>query len=207
MEYFDYLIPKRNIQRLLEARHVSQKDLGDIIGMSQPNISKALNLKEKKSFTIEQIYNIAKYFNVSVDSLLGSPASSSEKIEPIVILDYLTELLSKDLLRAKKIEVNETVYKEYFDECSYEFRPQDEKVVYPAFFFPSFSRSTDYEYKNFSDEDLFYEFNSSGNATRYTRLNKILLDFIGIIRLYKNGEISQEAFEMILSDYKNKLAK
>ena len=42
-----------NINRLVTENGMTQAQLGEILGMSQPNISKALNKNDKKSFTLD----------------------------------------------------------------------------------------------------------------------------------------------------------
>ena len=71
MSNFNIDIQKQNIRILMENNRITQQQLADAIDMSQSNISKALSLKDKKCFTVEQIYRIAEYFNVSIDYLLG----------------------------------------------------------------------------------------------------------------------------------------
>ena len=71
MQKFDILILKRNINDLLRDKGTTQQQLADALGMSQSNVSKALSEKDKKCFTVEQIFGIADFFGVSIDWLLG----------------------------------------------------------------------------------------------------------------------------------------
>lgn len=62
MQKFNVDILKQNISTLMKNEGVKQQELADIIGMSQSNISKALSLKEKKCFTVEQIFLYCRLF-------------------------------------------------------------------------------------------------------------------------------------------------
>jgi len=45
----------RNITQLMKDNGITQEKLADILGMSQPNVSKALSLRDKKCFTLDQV--------------------------------------------------------------------------------------------------------------------------------------------------------
>ena len=73
MSVFDRDILITNIKNLMSNTNTTQEKLAKALGMSQPNLSKALNPKDKKCFTVAQLVEIADHFNVSVDELvLGS---------------------------------------------------------------------------------------------------------------------------------------
>ena len=63
MSNYDTDILIENINRLVTENGMTQAQLGEILGMSQPNISKALNKNDKKSFTLDQVIGIAKHFH------------------------------------------------------------------------------------------------------------------------------------------------
>ena len=52
MSNFDRDILISNINTLMSNNGVTQKKLGEILGMSQPNVNHALNPNEKKCFTL-----------------------------------------------------------------------------------------------------------------------------------------------------------
>jgi len=59
-------------ERLLELRqdnNLTQQQLADIAGISQPSIVKIE--KKHRAASIEVIYAIAEYFNISIDWLVG----------------------------------------------------------------------------------------------------------------------------------------
>ena len=82
MSKFNRDILNQNIEIQLKKKNINKSKLAEILGMSQPNVSKALNPNKKKCFTLEQVINIADYFNVTIDSLVGSTyAAFKEAVE------------------------------------------------------------------------------------------------------------------------------
>lgn len=53
--------------------NLTQRDIADIMGISQSNFSKILSGTLKRYFTITQLITFAKHFNLSMDYLLGYP--------------------------------------------------------------------------------------------------------------------------------------
>ena len=76
MQNYDTNILIQNIKRLMRDKNVSQQKLAEILEMSQPNVSKALNEKDKKCFTLIQVIGIAEYFHISVDELVHNKKSA-----------------------------------------------------------------------------------------------------------------------------------
>ena len=58
-----------NISALMSNNSVTQEKMAQAIGMSQPNFNHAIHNTGGKRFTIEQIFDIAHYFGVSIDWL------------------------------------------------------------------------------------------------------------------------------------------
>ena len=101
---------KANIRKLLEERGVTQAELAEITGMSQPNVSKALNPKDKKCFTVDQLFAIAQHYGVSIDELVGNKAPNEFATSPRAALAFITKLLCESKLRHTTVEVEEWVY-------------------------------------------------------------------------------------------------
>ena len=66
MSFYNTDILIRNITQLMKDNGITQEKLADILGMSQPNVSKALSLRDKKCFTLDQVVGIAEHFGVSI---------------------------------------------------------------------------------------------------------------------------------------------
>lgn len=75
---------------LRKENNVSQQDIGNLVGISSQAVSKwELGISEPDN---ESLVKIAKYFNVSVDYLLGNVSKNSEKDE----MEYLRQILIKN---------------------------------------------------------------------------------------------------------------
>ena len=98
MSKLNYDAAKRNIDTLRKNKGLTQAQLADAIGMSQPNLNKALNIKEKRFFSADQLYSIADLFNVSIDELLlrESPMSSTNSLRSIA--EFIIDLLERDII-------------------------------------------------------------------------------------------------------------
>lgn len=66
------------IKELRENRNISQKELGECIGVSDVMIS--MYEQNKKNPSIPTITKLSEYFGVSIDYLLSSDIAADEKI-------------------------------------------------------------------------------------------------------------------------------
>ena len=79
------------------------KDLGEIVGMSESEVSKRLKIENGSNFfSLEQIKQIADYFGVSVDFLMGRKVRSNYEI-----CEFLSILLEDG-----RIDIKEEIIKE-----------------------------------------------------------------------------------------------
>ena len=175
--------------------------------MSQPNVSKALNPKEKKCFTLEQVIDIADYFDVTIDSLVGSP-----KTDTIVSADssrdiaaFLAQCIENEKATVAEYTIEQTVFVEDFDPrnifCNYTQTTQT--VKYPILYFsdywsPSQSNQTDEEFS-----ELMQEAFQCGNQTENVPINNFLRHFLQIHALYKKGELATETYKTVVQDLLN----
>ena len=68
----------RNIQGILKEREISNKEIYNAIGMSQGNYSNAINRKNGKQFSAEQMLRIADYLDVSLDEIFSTKEMQSD---------------------------------------------------------------------------------------------------------------------------------
>ena len=128
---YDLNIIKENVLMLMKANNITQTTLAEAIGMQQSAISKALNKNNSSSFTISQIVNIANYFCVSLDNLLGVKPQK-KNYNDVTLADVLEKLFELD-------DMLEFDIGEYFTEIphdkrysiSYELRDYAYKLNYP----------------------------------------------------------------------------
>ena len=73
IEMLNICILKQNIKKLMKENGTKQKDLADLLMLTQSDISKRLSDNTTACFTLEQTYKIAHYYNVTVDYLIDGP--------------------------------------------------------------------------------------------------------------------------------------
>lgn len=206
MSELNFELLQANIRNLLKKHDLTQANLAEIAGMTQANVSKALNPKESKQFTLDQMYRISQHFGVSIDELVGNTAAEKAETSPRASLAFIAKLLCDSKLRYTTISVPEWVYEfEYTGSGYHECRGKQKDIEYPAFYFASYQHLEDYARSTVSDEDIHYEFMSAGNETRFSHLNAVLKKFLPMVKLYRETEIPDEAFQMVLNGYLEQL--
>lgn len=200
MSELNHDILEKNISQLLKRKGITQNQLAEIAGMTQANVSKALNPKEKKHFTIDQIYRISRYFKVSIDSLVGD--SEEIKASPRSCFEFLSYLMKIGRLRTTTIEYDETVYEK--DEIWTNFLKAKRTISTPAFYFPDFYTPTT-DKDNAYAENIYFE--KKSNKTDYYQLNRVLEKTSPIIRLFFNEEIPEDALDAIIEKYMEGLSE
>lgn len=205
MTNFDLGMLKQNIKLLLRNNGMTQQQLAEVLGMSQSNVSKALNEDEKKCFTVEQIYTIAEHFQVSIDSLFGRVNGEKLSGGQRTLAALIAALLNDGTAKSTNITAEDVVYKlrvtypkqsRYRDSEVHSYNA----IYFPNYWDPSNKSADDDERKRLSNEASQYG-NESGNAP----LNAFLQKYIDILRVYKDGQISKEAYEIVLKDYLGQL--
>ena len=79
-----------NIRALLKRYDMTQQQLAGITGMTQANVSKALNSNDKRHFTLEQVICISQHFGVPIDELVGNEVSQEAATSPRAVLAFLS---------------------------------------------------------------------------------------------------------------------
>lgn len=206
MSELNFSLLEENIRILMEKNKITQQQLAEIVGMTQANVSKSLNPNEKKHFTLDQVYRITQYFEVSIDSLVGNPAEKSAGTSPRDAFRFITKFLSVGQLRTAELTVNETKYEQEYCSGLMEYKPREIEDTYPVFFFPDYERFSDYKLSDQDELDLHMQFCACGNDTSFLYLNEILKKMIPLIAQYRDGDIPEEAFQMIVDGYANQLS-
>ena len=206
MPHFHPETLKRNIKDLLENKNITQVQLAEILGMSQSNISKALNENEKKCFTLEQVYNIAAQFNVSIDSLCGNNTPELASTSPRAIVSFISRALEQGDAKYTTVEIEEDVF-----EMDYNARPYPEcvnekrMIKYPAFYFPDYYDPFEGCEDQEDYEDRYSEVRVTGNDTRNVRVNEFFRKYLPILKLFKKKELAEDAYRIVLTDFLNRL--
>lgn len=95
------------LKELRKARGLSLKELGDILGVAESTVSLYENSKREASYTVLQ--KLSKYFNVSIDYLLGGDKQNGEQKCPYTIYIPILESVS---LSGGGVECNYSAEKE-----------------------------------------------------------------------------------------------
>ena len=195
-----------NIRDLLKRENMTQQRFAEIVGMTQANVSKALNPDDKRCFTLEQVYRISKYFRISIDELTGNTVAEKASTSPRAVLAFLVELLKTDKARSTpwvhKDEVFDVTYGAEGPSCSHIYLD----VEYPTIYFPGhfeFDGMMDYDTEE--AQELYAEYTQCGNETEFRDMNDIIKKLLPMIELYKDKEIPDEAFQMIVDGYLKQL--
>ena len=206
MSELNFKLLQENIRGLLKKHDLTQSELAGIAGMSQGNFSKALNPDEKKQFTLEQLYRIAQHFGVSMDELVGNKAADNASTSPRASLDFVTKLLCVGKMRSTTVTMEEWVYEPYYNSHGYpDCRPEKKSIEYPAFYFADYQWIADFAKNEYDEEDVHTEFLMCGNSTKFQQVNEIFRKLIPMIKLYRETEIPDEAFQMVLNGYLEQL--
>ena len=208
MQFFDNDILIQNIQKLMNANNITQCMLADILGMSQSNVSKALNKNDKKSFTLNQVVGIAKYFNTSIDVLLGNDNVRLPGRSPRDIASFIVQLIEKGDFVVFDHNVEELVYDVNYDDEGYPYTTSSEiNNLYHAFYLPSFWQvPKDSSISNEEKQDMWAEINSCGNTGRHYSTNKVIHQFLQIYAMYKQKGLEEETYRTVVEDLLNHLS-
>jgi len=206
MSELNFELLQENIRNLMKKQEITQAQLAEIAGMTQANVSKALNPKETKQFNLDQLYRISQHFAVSIDELVGNTAVAKAETSPRAAFALITKLLCESKMRYTTVTVPEWVY-EYEEDFGYpECRGKQKDIEYPAFYFASYQHPEDYAKSDISDEDLHYEFMSVGNSSRFQLVNELMGRFLPVVKSFRETEFPDEAFQMVLNGYLDQLA-
>lgn len=202
MADIDKNIVKSNILMLMRKKNISQSDLCEATGMSQPNLSTALNLKSKRFFSVDQICSIAECLNVSLNSLLNLDASKNQNIDLRQIGEFIIELLKSGRIELKSTGVDELVTIEKLDYDEYgssDIGGRYQGVPYTAIVFPNFSEHCEREVALPDGERA--RVNSTGNKP----INDFLKKLPDIQKLYREGRLPEDAYDTIIQSYLEQL--
>ena len=201
MSDFDVDILIKNIKKIMKDKNISQAKLAEILGMSQPNISKALSRNERKCFTLAQIYDLACYFKISIDELVGNVSGMEASISPRSTAAFITKLAEAHAIEFIPYSRTEEVFKLVEDtSLSYvDYSRVNEKVTYPAIILKSYWSPNDAPNEEAFQESLTEAF-QVGNETAMLPANKYLDQFQEIFKIYEKGDLSKQTYETVIAD-------
>lgn len=206
MQKFDSLILKRNINALMQNKAITQQQLATEIGMSQSNVSKALSERDKKCFTVEQIFSIAEFFGISIDQLVGHDTSKTAAKGQRAVGAFIADLIAEGKAKTTEIVITEEVYSLVYNGYGYpDGTHEKRKNKYLALYFPNYWDPAELAKDEEEYRDLCSEAEQCGNDTRNVALNEFIGKYLDILRVYKQKQISEEAYQIVLKDYLSQL--
>lgn len=206
MSEWNHNILVENVRCLMKRKGMTQQQLAEVTGMTQANVSKALNPNDKRNFSLEQVISISQHFGVSIDELVGNKVPLETATSPRSVLAFLSELLSSVKMRSTTISEEELIYEQFRNEHNYpDCRRVNRTIEYPAFYFPDYHRVYELGTCEPEYDELDSEFCWCGNETKFLPMNEILRNLIPMIKLYREKQIPEEAFQMILNGYLDQL--
>lgn len=199
MRVYDNEILKANIEKLRKGKGLSQAEFAEIAGVQQSRISKLLGNDDGGRFSIEQVYNIASAFRVSIDYLVTGnepqPISSARQVcEVLVHLfdDYFLE--HSDFSRVEEIERPIYYYENGYQVPDSETNKRT--IKYDALYFPHcWYPDPGREYTEDEMMELQSEASQIGNElSRNIAINKFLSAYIPIHELHSAAKMPDEAY-------------
>lgn len=172
-----------------------QKELAEIMGCSEGTMSKYLNSDKKDFPTAEMLYNLADYFNVSIDWLLGRNQTSKVR----------HDLSTRDICKLL-ISIYETPSSFCFGEhsicesCYYpaeneggfvDFNRKQETHTYTALYFPEWGVVESFD-------EIWIASEIGNNIPANVAINKFLRRLIDISKMLKRGDLNQEMYDRLL---------
>lgn len=200
----------RNITFLMKSNNVTQEELANILGMSQPNVSKALSFKDKKCFTLDQVAGIAQYFGVSIDYLVGFKKSKPLETTPLAVAEFLSKIIESHDAKYKTIEIEELVFE--FEDM--QMNPLDgasakkRNSSYLAIYLPNYWQlPKSAEVGEYLYDEALFEAQRYGNITRMKPVNDFLTKFIQIFEVFEKKGVDEDVYRTVVDNYLSKLTE
>ena len=196
----------------MKNNNITQEKLAEILGISQPNVSKALSLKSRKNFTLDQVIGIANYFGVSIDFLIGNDAAKSQEIGLRSVAEFLLNVIERHDAKYTSVQFEELVYKPtksydtYYRTNRWDTLEEKHANTYLAIYFPDYWQLPDpltVDRKSFAE--LYSRATQDGNETRMKPLNSLLRKFIQVFEDYENKGVDKKTYRTSIDNYLSKL--
>ncbi len=203
MSNFNRDILIENISKLMADNNMSQKQLGEILGMSQPNVNHALNPKQKKCFTLDQIVGIAKHFNISIDEIVHGRKPRDFSTGPRATAAFLANLIAKHDIKFFDHKVTDDIFEMDYVGNDFQMFPsyvhKTEELTYNAFYLPSYWEVPDNPQTE-NEHEALSEATQCGNDTSMKQVNDFLHHFLGIQAAYEQGSLTADTYQTVLED-------
>ena len=201
MRDYDNEILKTNIRKLRDDSGLSQEKFAEIVGVHQSRLSKLLGNDDSNRFSIEQVYRIAKHYNISIDYLV-----TGEKPKPInsakAVCEFLVQLFEDYYLEHHDYSRGEiiSIPGYYYDSKGHKIPDSEEEkktIKYNCLFFANcWYPNENREYTEDELDELHMDELYNGNSLpKNIAINKFLNAFIPIHELHSAGKMPDEAYQ------------
>ncbi len=209
MTEMNFAILKENVLRRMKEKGLKQSELAEAIGMTQPNLNKCLQIdNDSRSFTLEQVWKLADFFETSIDELLGRETEKTS-ISKLEICQFLAMLISQNQISYFDYEKEETITYTA-DARNEDWKNEKTRTIkYNAFYFPNCYSIPDYidpddpRYEEVRSDLMYIGNEYSDNIA----INNFLDRFIGTYEKFAGGHISEEEYKLLENAYYDILKK
>lgn len=209
------------IRILLKKNNTNENRLAVECEIDQSNLNKRLNHKDGLLPTYQDAIKCAKYFNVSVDWILGrtdisevggipfESSDSNTKLQKPQPKDFTIDdliglfcyLLKTEIVKPYPIAINEDVVYVYDKNRENEMgtdcfvRHKNMDVTYQSLYFPKFWNP---DTQDEPDEATIIAKDNGNEITDMSKLNKMIEDYVHYVQDYKDGILSEKQFDNLL---------
>ncbi len=150
IDRFDKAKMVERVKTQMDKKGIKPTELARIIGMSQPAISRKMNIEKEEQFTLEQVYDMANYFGVTMDELVGRPNNydiDNKTVPCRKLCEWITELIEYGAIKVIEHSADEyeRIATDYPEEYSAR-TPGKKEVTYKAFYFTNYYDNDEDEY-------------------------------------------------------------
>ena len=200
----------RNITELMKKHRITQITLAEAINISQPQLSKVLNQKDGAQFSLDDVWLIAEYFNVSIDYLVGRKTNFSLKDETPnkEICKLLIHLIETETIKCKNLTIEEDAYKilENPEAGDLPYYYESETNQYFGFFFSRYISIDEESWKGWEPEEKEQYYMTHGNANeKGAEIQDFLSYYFKLHDLLENNSLPQDIYETAINDRLDKL--
>lgn len=125
---FNFKLAKMNLRQAMDENRIIQKDIVELLGANQSDVSKKLNYKSKNYeytfFNVEELFKICSAYGLSIDNITGLN-NSTTKQESYDILSFAKAIACmyqhpSSGLKLTDVEISELYYNPICDESFFD---------------------------------------------------------------------------------------
>lgn len=186
----------QKIKDIMKSHGLSQEEIAKNIKMTQPNFSKAINNKDGKCFTLNQIFMLSQYLGISIDELTQNKSYKTDKNE---MASMIAKAIMDGTAKFHSLTLEEKLYIPVHEQFSNS--PNTATTTYQAVYFPNYwqpKEGTD----AFGDPDeSYYDAIYNGNFTDNALLNTFLDKLKTITDAYFEEKLDKDDVDTLIKKH------